>query len=77
MSGAVLLTPLHVFKAWTGNTIPLPLLKRWCMKILQGNVKKKLKKLPLHPYQNAEWPIWKDTVCCVSGSTYSYKEQSC
>lgn len=42
MSRAVLLTPLHAFKAWAGNTITLHLLKR-CMKVLQGNVKKSWK----------------------------------
>lgn len=73
MSGPVFLTPLHAFNAWAGNTTLLPLLKRWYMKMLQGNKKKKLTKLLLHPHQYAEGPIWRETVCCVSGSTCSYK----
>ena len=91
MSGAELLTPLYAFNAWAGNTTPLPLLKRWYMKMLQGGKKekkkkgekkkkkrkKKLTKLLQHPCQNVEWPIWRETVCCVSGSTCSYKKLSC
>ena len=55
MSGAVLLTALHAFNEWTGNTITLPLLTRWYMKMLEGNVGgRKLTKLLLHPHQNVE-----------------------
>lgn len=78
MSGAVFLTALHAFNEWTGNTITLPFLTRWYMKMLEGNVGgrggEKLTKLLLHPHQNAEWPIWREIVCCVSGSTCSYKK---